>query len=1105
MNRDSLTLNMERESITLEDISSRLAHKKVCNVTVKRNQNTLTKALDVINELVKSGRLKAEGEYEVIRTPERLKEFMETYVNGLGEYVLDVETTGLDVYNDILVGICLYNPDLPSAYVPFNHTDLQNKRVDGQMTEEQVKEIMLPYLANDKLKCINHNIKFDDKVITFQWGQRISNVWWDTNIAGWVLNENEGHGLKPMYNKYILHGTGSDEDFGDLFEGIPCNYIPIDIFAVYGANDGVKTWALYQFQKQFLREDHPRADFRKLHYVFREIEMPLIDVCMDMELRGVEIREDYAKELSEIFNKEMVEVEAKCDEYVAQFIEYIKEHPTLMKLTKGTGKINYSSPQQVACLLYDIFKLKSVSRKDPRGTGTDIINQHRNKAQKAGTKKGEQFIEFLNNYQRYKECNKLLGTYIDKIPAVKCEKTNAVHTTFNQYGARCITGDSLIPTDNGYMRLDAMVGEAEWGELEEKPHIIVNKDKEPELSTHVIRYKNQPTLKISLSHGLEIEGTYNHPIISNLITSSDYLKNHSSKVKREFYGNRMFKKLQELQLGDYVEVPIGYNVFSTNYQPLGVSLTDAKTHNTREVKLPDYFNEDFAEFLGMYFADGSLNTSNGSFTIKISNDDMEVQQRAIVLFKLLFNLDAKVVKANTTWSTEVSCIQLKGLEKYLQRGAHNKKIPIELLQSPKSVVQAFIRGLTLDSSFSKDRCRLNITMCDKANISFIQQTLLNMGIICNINNQQNGRTYRLQISGEDYGEFISQIGVIQRCKLGKVIKKKPRRFINGGSLWVRVENIQKSNNDVYDIHVPTTHSFISNGIISHNTGRFSSSDSVTKVNLQNIPSHEKRIRKIFKARDGYKLVGGDFSQIEPRVLAYVSGDADMQDAYKNDKDLYAIMGSQVYNLPYEECREFYPDGTVNKEGKERRTTMKSVLLGIMYERGSKAIAEQFNRTTDWADGLIENFYKAFPKIQQLRLKVEKMAEEYGYVTTICGRKRRLPDMQLSDHDDYRYQEAHRQSLNSVIQGSSADIMKLSMIAIYRDPRYRELDCHMILTVHDELIMEVPENKIKEGADLLVDTMKRVGHSLINLPMSVDAEVNDYWYGENLADKYLKEE
>lgn len=720
MSRKELELNMEREEVSMDDISSRLSHNKVCNVTVKRNKNKLENALAVIQELVKSGRLHAEGEVETIRTPERLKKYMD-HCKQSGEYVLDVETTGLDIYNDILVGICLYTPGETSAYVPFNHTDLQNVRVANQMSEEQVRDIMLPCLQDQELRCINHNIKFDNKKLAWDWKQIIVNIYWDTLIAGYVLNENEPHGLKPLYNKYILHGKGSSEDYGDLFEGIPFNYVPIDVATVYGANDGFKTYALYKFQAQYLREDHPREDFRKMYYVFREVEMPLIPLCTDMEMRGVEIREDFAKELSEDFNKEMVEVEAKCDAYVEQFKQYILDHNNLMRLTKGTCKINYSSPQQVAALFYDIFKLRSVSRKEPRGTGDKIIQKFLSTAKKKDTKKSREFAEFLENYQRFKEIKKLLGTYVDKIPQVKEPKINAVYTTYNQYGAK--------------------------------------------------------------------------------------------------------------------------------------------------------------------------------------------------------------------------------------------------------------------------------------------------------------------------------------------------------------------------------------------TGRFSSSDTVSKINLQNIPSKEKRIRKIFKARDGYKLVGGDFSQIEPRVLAFLSGDESMINAYKEGKDLYAIMGSQVYQLPYEDCREFYPDGTVNTEGKHRRTTMKSVLLGIMYERGATAIGEQFNKSAEWAQQLIDNFYKSFPKINQYRLKIENMAETYGYVTTITGRKRRLPDMQLEDKDDYRYQEAHRQSLNSVIQGSSADIMKLSMIAIYNDPRYKALDCHMIITVHDELIMEVPEDHIKEGAELLVGTMKRVGHSLIDLPMSVDAEVNDYWYGENLAEKY----
>lgn len=101
----------------------------------------------------------------------------------------------------------------------------------------------------------------------------------------------------------------------------------------------------------------------------------------------------------------------------------------------------------------------------------------------------------------------------------------------------------------------------------------------------------------------------------------------------------------------------------------------------------------------------------------------------------------------------------------------------------------------------------------------------------------------------------------------------------------------------------------------------------------------------------------------------------------------------------------------------------------------------------------------------------------------------------------------KRNQNTLLKGLEVinELVKSGMIAIYNDPQYKALDCHMVITVHDELIMEVPEDHIKEGADLLVNTMKRVGHSLIDLPMSVDAEVNDYWYGENLADDYLEEE
>ena len=172
--------------------------------------------------------------------------------------------------------------------------------MDEGEVEEYHKNL---YLQDQELRCINHNIKFDNKKLVWDWKQIIVNIYWDTLIAGYVLNENEPHGLKPLYNKYILHGKGSSEDYGDLFEGIPFNYVPIEVATVYGANDGFKTYALYKFQAQYLREDHPREDFRKMYYVFREVEMPLIPLCTDMEMRGVEIREDLLRSSQKISTK----------------------------------------------------------------------------------------------------------------------------------------------------------------------------------------------------------------------------------------------------------------------------------------------------------------------------------------------------------------------------------------------------------------------------------------------------------------------------------------------------------------------------------------------------------------------------------------------------------------------------------------------------------------------------------------------------------------------------------------------------------------------------------------------------------------------------------
>lgn len=220
------------------------------------------------------------------------------------------------------------------------------------------------------------------------------------------------------------------------------------------------------------------------------------------------------------------------------------------------------------------------------------------------------------------------------------------------------------------------------------------------------------------------------------------------------------------------------------------------------------------------------------------------------------------------------------------------------------------------------------------------------------------------------------------------------------------------------------------------------------------------------------------------------------EAYRQGKDLYSEMASKIFNMPLDECKEFRADGTLNPEGKDRRSMVKSVLLGIMYSRGAKSIADQFGKSVKWAEELVDNFYASYPKVKELQAKVIYQAETLGYVTTLVGTKRRLPDMKLK-RDSWEYMNAYRQCLNAVIQGTSAYIMKMAMINLYIHPKYKELGIEMLMTIHDELICEVPLENVKEGKELIESVMRQTGYDFLKLPMKVDCEVTKYWYGQNI--------
>lgn len=340
------------------------------------------------------------------------------------------------------------------------------------------------------------------------------------------------------------------------------------------------------------------------------------------------------------------------------------------------------------------------------------------------------------------------------------------------------------------------------------------------------------------------------------------------------------------------------------------------------------------------------------------------------------------------------------------------------------------------------------------------------------------------------------------------------------------------------------------------TGRFSSSD----PNLQNIPSHNKDIRKMFIAGDSNVLLSSDFSQQEPKCLAALCrqhGDSKMYDTFMAGKDLYSEIASKSFNVPYEDCLEFRKDGTTNKEGKERRTQAKSILLGVLYGRGVPSIAEQLGCEVEKAQQIKDSVFRAFPAIKKFEDDSLNMAYTKGYVTTVCGRKRRLPDMQLPNYEfsmmnngsndlfDFEEQEsqevpndrvqyylsrlskvrwgedkqkvfkqanaegiwivdngkkiadATRQCVNARIQGSAADLTKLAMIDIHNNEHLKELGFKMLIPVHDEIIAQCPEKNAKECARLLAEIMSKSAEKILEMPIKCDVTVTHEWYGEEI--------
>ena len=260
------------------------------------------------------------------------------------------------------------------------------------------------------------------------------------------------------------------------------------------------------------------------------------------------------------------------------------------------------------------------------------------------------------------------------------------------------------------------------------------------------------------------------------------------------------------------------------------------------------------------------------------------------------------------------------------------------------------------------------------------------------------------------------------------------------------------------------------------TGRISS----TEPNLQNIPTRAelgKQIRKAFKPAEGNVYIDADYSQVELRVLAHISQDENMTYAFKHGEDIHRQVASKILNIPMEEVT------------KEQRSSAKAVNFGIVYGISDYGLANQIGVSNKEAKEYISQYLEKYSGIKQFMADIVESAKEKGYVETLFGRRRYVPEIKSNNYMVRQF--GARVAMNTPIQGTAADIMKIAMINVYKTLKEEKIEAKIVLQIHDELLLEVKEEDKEKAEKILKDCMENAKQ--LSVPLEVEVSEGSDWY------------
>lgn len=380
----------------------------------KLSSNNILDLLEKIRQDIADHLEYKKDKFEFVTDPKRLEEYIDN-ANKFGKIAIDTETTGLNPMVVDIVGFSMYFPGETAIYVPINHEDyLTGNRLVNQMTKDQIAPILKKLTA----LIIWHNAPFDIRIFKHTMGVKLT-CWWDTQSAACIIDENESHKLKDLHSKYISHV--SEQTFAEYFKNIKYQLVPIELAYMYAANDAIDTWELYDFQynQQGLNE---QSD---MWWLFRNIEIPMVEVIIELEDNGVYVDMDKLNDFKTEYHGKLDKALEECYEEIAKIQgkidTYVLDHPE----TKLKQPINIGSASQLAILFYDVLGVKPFKDKKARAMDEDVMDML------------SKTYPLAAKITDYRKAQKITSTYVDNIYEI-VHTDGRVHTGFNSNGA--VTG-----------------------------------------------------------------------------------------------------------------------------------------------------------------------------------------------------------------------------------------------------------------------------------------------------------------------------------------------------------------------------------------------------------------------------------------------------------------------------------------------------------------------------------------------------------------------------------------------------------------------------------------------------------------------------------------